>query len=164
MSQEAINEKAVVVSEIKDKISKSKSVIIVDYRGLTVSEVTNLRNQFRAAGVEYKVFKNKMVSRAADELGIKGLDQYLEGPSAFIFGYNDPVMPAKIMAEFINKAKKTEVKGGIMDNAVIDNQVVQKLAELPTKDVLITKLMWSIQGSIRNLAYALNSVKEKMEA
>ena len=164
MSEAAISAKSEIVSQIKDKLSRAKSVVIVDYRGLTVSEVTELRNNMRAAGVEYKVLKNTMMSRACEELGITGVEEHLSGPSAFCFGYDDPVSAPKIMKEFAGKVNKTEIKGGIMDNAAIDNKVVEKLASTPSKEVLLTRLMWSITGSVRSLAIGLNAVKEKMEA
>ena len=164
MSEAAINAKSEVVSQIKDKLQRAKSVVIVDYRGLTVSEGTQLRNNMRAAGVEYKVLKNTMMSRACEELGITGLEDVLSGPSAFCFGYDDPVAAPKVMKEFAEKVNKTEIKGGIMDNAAIDTKVVDKLAATPTKEVLLTRLMWSITGSVRSLAIGLNAVKEKMEA
>ena len=164
MSEAAIRAKSEIVSQIKDKLSRAKSVVIVDYRGLTVSEVTELRNNMRAAGVEYKVLKNTMMSRACEELGITGVEEHLSGPSAFCFGYDDPVSAPKIMKEFAEKVNKTEIKGGIMDNAAIDNKVVEKLASTPSKEVLLTRLMWSITGSVRSLAIGLNAVKEKMEA
>lgn len=164
MSEAAISAKSEIVSQIKDKLSRAKSVVIVDYRGLTVSEVTELRNNMRAAGVEYKVLKNTMMSRACEELGITGVEEHLSGPSAFCFGYDDPVSAPKIMKEFAEKVNKTEIKGGIMDNAAIDNKVVEKLASTPSKEVLLTRLMWPITGSVRSLAIGLNAVKEKMEA
>lgn len=164
MSEAAISAKSEIVSQIKDKLSRAKSVVIVDYRGLTVSEVTELRNNMRAAGVEYKVLKNTMMSRACEELGITGVEEHLSGPSAFCFGYDDPVSAPKIMKEFAEKVNKTEIKGGIMDNAAIDNKVVEKLASTPSKEVLLTRLMWSITGSVRSLAIGLNAVREKMEA
>ena len=164
MSEAAISAKSEIVSQIKDKLSRAKSVVIVDYRGLTVSEVTELRNNMRAAGVEYKVLKNTMMSRACEELGITGVEEHLSGPRAFCFGYDDPVSAPKIMKEFAEKVNKTEIKGGIMDNAAIDNKVVEKLASTPSKEVLLTRLMWSITGSVRSLAIGLNAVKEKMEA
>ena len=164
MSEAAISAKSEVVSQIKEKLQNAKSVVIVDYRGLTVSEVTELRNKMRAANVEYKVLKNTMMARACQELGITGLDSVLEGPSAFCFGYDDPVVAPKLMKEFAEKANKTEIKGGIMDNAAIDVSVVEKLAATPSKEVLLTRLMWSITGSVRSLAIGLNAVKEKMEA
>ena len=164
MSEAAISAKSEIVSQIKDKLSRAKSVVIVDYRGLTVSEVTELRNNMRAAGVEYKVLKNTMMSRACEELGITGVEEHLSGPSAFCFGYDDPVSAPKIMKEFSEKVNKTEIKGGIMDNAAIDTKVVEKLASTPSKEVLLTRLMWSITGSVRSHAIGLNAVKEKMEA
>lgn len=164
MSEAAISAKSEIVSQIKDRLSRAKSVVIVDYRGLTVSEVTELRNNMRAAGVEYKVLKNTMMSRACEELGITGVEEHLSGPSAFCFGYDDPVSAPKIMKEFADKVNKTEIKGGIMDNAAIDNKVVEKLASTPSKEVLLTRLMWSVTGSVRSLAIGLNAVKEKMEA
>ena len=164
MSEAAISAKSEIVSQIKDKLSRAKSVVIVDYRGLTVSEVTELRNNMRAAGVEYKVLKNTMMSRACEELGITGVEEHLSGPSAFCFGYDDPVSAPKIIKVFAEKVNKTEIKGGIMDNAAIDNKVVEKLASTPSKEVLLTRLMWSITGSVRSLAIGLNAVKEKMEA
>lgn len=164
MSEAAISAKSEIVSQIKDRLSRAKSVVIVDYRGLTVSEVTELRNNMRAAGVEYKVLKNTMMSRACEELGITGVEEHLSGPSAFCFGYDDPVSAPKIMKEFAEKVNKTEIKGGIMDNAAIDNKVVEKLASTPSKEVLLTRLMWSITGSVRSLAIGLNAVREKMEA
>lgn len=164
MSEAAINAKTALVGEIKEKLQKAKSVVIVDYRGLTVGEVTELRNQMRVAGVEYKVLKNTMVARACQELGIEGLDSYLAGPSAFCFGYEDPVTAPKVMSEFAKKANKTEIKGGILDSAGVDANLINKLAATPSKEVLLTRLMWSITGSVRSLAVGLNAVKEKMEA
>ena len=110
------------------------------------------------------MLKHNMMSRPCEELGITGVEEHLSGPSAFCFGYDDPVSAPKIMKEFAEKVNKTEIKGGIMDNAAIDNKVVEKLASTPSKEVLLTRLMWSITGSVRSLAIGLNAVKEKMEA
>ena len=153
------------VAEIKDRLTRAQSVVMFDYRGLTVDEVTALRVEMRKAGVEYIVLKNTMVERACRELNIdESVHAMLKGPSAFAFGYDDPVTAAKIYSDFANKAKKTEAKGGIMDNAAVDANVIKKLAALPTKDVLLTKILWSLKGSVRNLACALNAVKEQKEA
>ncbi len=160
MSKAAIELKSQKVEEIKDMLSRAKSVVIVDYRGLTVSEDTQLRKEFRNAGVEYKVLKNTMVSRAAADLGIKDVDGMLQGPSAFAFGYDDPVTAAKVYSDFANKAK-TEAKGGIMDNAVIDVSVIKKLSELPTRTCCLRRFSGRLKGSVRNLACALNAVKEQ---
>jgi len=156
--------KTAVINEIKEKLQRSKSVVFIDYRGLTVAEVTQLRNNCRQAGVDYKVYKNTMVSLAAKELGIEGIDKYMEGPNAFAFGYDDVVAPAKILNTFATAAKKTELKGGIMDNKIMDAKAVKALADLPSKETLIVNLMWALQGNTRKLAATLNAIKEKMEA
>ena len=108
MKEATLKAKEAEVAEIQEKLQKSQSVMFLDYRGLTVSEVTELRNKMRAAGVEYKVIKNTMMRRAAQEAGVEGLDEILEGPTAVAFGYEDPVAPAKILVDFIENAKKTE--------------------------------------------------------
>ena len=175
IKQETIDQKAAIVEEIRQKLEKAKSVVVYDYRGLTVEQVTALRTQFRSVGVEYRVLKNKAVKRAADLLGIEGLETHLAGPSAFIFGYDDPVVPAKILTEYVKKIKATEIKGGVVDGKVIDAKGVEALAELPPKEVLIAKLLGSMNapisglvtvlgGTMRKLLYALNAVKEQKEA
>ena len=107
--------KKLVVAEIKQKLENAQSVVLYDYRGLTVAEVTELRNQCRAQGVDYCVLKNTMINLAANELKIEGLDPYLKGPTAVAFGMNDAVAPAKVLTEFVKKVKKTEIKGGVVD-------------------------------------------------
>ena len=110
--------KKVVVSEISEKLKNCQSMVVVHFNGITVEEVTELRNQFRAAGVEYCVLKNTLVRRALDDMGITGLDHTLSGPSAYAFGMNDPVSPAKVVYDFINKNKddgRLSVKAGLMD-------------------------------------------------
>jgi large subunit ribosomal protein L10 len=175
MSQAIIAQKEKQVIEIKEKLEKSKSVVLYDYRGLTVEEVTGLRNEFRKAGVEYRVIKNSLMVRAVGMLGIEGMDDYLKGPSAFAFGYDDPVAPAKVLNEFIKKAKKTEIKAGIVEGKVIDAEGVKALANLPSKEVLIAQMLGSmnapitgmvsvLSGTLRKLVYALDRIKETKEA
>lgn len=172
MSTNNLEAKKVVVADIKSKMEAAQSIVLVDYRGLTVAEVTELRNQFRKAGAEYAVLKNTMVRLAAKELGIEGLDPYLNGPTAVAFGMNDPVAPAKVMTEFIKKTKKTQIKCGVVDGKVIDVAGVQALADLPPKEVLIAKLMGSLNSPIsgfvgvlsatlRSLVYAIEAVRKQ---
>lgn len=174
MSEDRIA-KEQVLSEIVEKLGKAQSVVLIDYRGLNVAEVTALRNQCRAAGVEYRVFKNTLVTKAAKELNIEGLEPYLNGPSAFAFSETDAVAPAKILSEFLKKAKKGEIKAGIVDGAVIDAAGVTTLSELPPKEVLVAKLLGTLNAPIANfvgvlsaiprgLVVALNAIKEKKEA
>ena len=175
MSEKAIQAKQQVVLEIKDKMERAQGMIFYDYRGLTVAEVTELRNNFRAAGVEYHVIKNAMLTRAAEQLQIDGLDEYLAGPTAVAFGYADPVAPAKVLVEFVKKVKKTEIKSGVLGTKVIDAKAVEDLAKLPSREQLIAQLAGtlnapitgiarSLSGIISKIAYALNAVKEQKEA
>ena len=149
--------KKVVVQEIKARFEQAQSAIFLDYRGLTVAEVTQLRNQCRAAGVEYVVLKNTMIELAVKELGIAGLDDYLKGPTAVAFGMKDPVAPAKVLAEFIRKVKKTTLKCGVVDGQVIDVAGVQALSELPPKEVLIARMMGSLNAPITNFVGVLSA-------
>ncbi len=171
----AIELKKQVVLDIKDKIERSHGIIFYDYRGLTVEEVTELRNKFREAGVEYHVIKNAMLRRAVDMLDIKGLDETLTGPTAVAFGYSDAVAPAKVLVEFVKKIKKTQIKSGILGNKTIDIAGIQSLAELPSREQLLGTLAGTLQapisgfartlsGIICKLGYALNAVKEQKQA
>ncbi|MDR2505511.1 MAG: 50S ribosomal protein L10 [Oscillospiraceae bacterium] len=152
--------KQVTVAEIKQKFKDCKSVILIDYRGVNVAQVTELRRQFRAAGVEYVVLKNSLVERATNELGIKGLAAYLKGPSAFAFGINDPVAPAKVITEYIAKTKLTVLKpkAGYLDGSVFGPEGIKALAELPPKEVLIAKMMGSLNAPITNFVGALSAI------
>lgn len=175
MKEATLQAKQAVVSDIARKLSDCKSAVLVDYRGLTVEEATNLRNLFREQNVEYRVLKNTMVRLAAKEAGIEGLDAYLSGPTAIAFGVEDAVSPAKVMSDFIKQVKKTEIKGGILGGDVMDAQGVQALADLPPREVLIAKMLGSmnapisgfvgvLSATIRSLMYAINAIGEKKSA
>ncbi|NLD59737.1 MAG: 50S ribosomal protein L10 [Clostridiales bacterium] len=153
--------KKTVVAEIREKLGRAQSVVLIDYRGLTVEEVTDLRNQFRKAGVEYAVLKNTMLTLAARDLGIRGLEDYLKGPTAVAFGYQDPVAPAKIITEYLKKNKKISVKCGMVDRKVVDQAGVTALAELPPREVLIAKLMGSMNAPITGFVGVLSGVLRK---
>jgi len=153
--------KKTVVAEIREKLGRAQSVVLIDYRGLTVEEVTDLRNQFRKAGVEYAVLKNTMLTLAARDLGIRGLEDYLKGPTAVAFGYEDPVAPAKIITEYLKKNKKISVKCGMVDRKVVDQAGVTALAELPPREVLIAKLMGSMNAPITGFVGVLSGVLRK---
>jgi len=175
LGEKAIELKKLVVLDVKDKIERSQALIFYDYRGLTVEEVTELRNKFRDADVEYRVIKNAIMRRAVDMLDIKGLDETLTGPTAVAFGYSDPAAPAKVLVEFIKKLKKTEIKSGILGRKIIGTAGIQSLAELPSKEQLLGRLAGTLQapisgfarslsGIICKLGYALNAVKEQKQA
>jgi large subunit ribosomal protein L10 len=170
-------EKQAVVAELKTKLSDVKGAVLTNYRGLTVAQDTKLRRKLRDAGVEYRVVKNTMTRIAAKEVGIIGLETYLEGPTAIAISYTDPVAPAKVISDFIkeNKLQVLEVKAGIVEGKVIDAAGVKTLASLPPREVLIAQVLAGmqspivglvnvLQGSIRNLVYVLDAVREKKES
>lgn len=169
-----IEEKAQVVAEIKEKLQSSSGVVLADYRGLTVSQATKLRAQLREAGVEYRVLKNSMVRRAAQEVGIEGLDSYLKGPTAIAFSV-DPVAPAKVLANFVKTSKNFAIKGGVIEGKVVDMAGIRILADLPSREVLLAQVLRGmqapltgmanvLQGPIRKMAYALEEVRKLKEA
>ena len=157
----AIEMKKAVVAEIKEKLVNAKSVVLIDYRGLTVAEVTELRNQCRKAGVEYAVLKNTMVNLAAKEVGIEGLEAFLKGPTAVAFGMEDAVAPAKVLTEFIKKTKKTEVKCGLLDGQILDAAGVEALAAIPSREVLIAKIMGSMMSAVSKFVYVVEAIRKK---
>ncbi|HVJ47547.1 50S ribosomal protein L10 [Desulfitobacterium sp.] len=166
--------KAQVVTEIKKKFQGATGVVITNYRGITVAQATQLRAQLRQAGVEYHVLKNTLVRRAAHEVGIEGLDSFLEGPTAVAFSA-DPVAPAKILADFAKGVKNLTIKGGVVEGKVVDSNGVKLLAELPSREVLLTQVVRGmqaplvgmvnvLQGPIRKMGYALEEVRKLKEA
>ena len=153
-----------VVSDIVKKFQDAQSVIIVNYSGLTVEQVTGLRAQFRAAGVEYVVLKNTLVRRALQELNIEGLDEVLNGPSAFAFGMNDPVSPAKIVSDFIAKKKNDspiEIKAGLLGTELMDAAQIKALADVPSREVLLARLLGSLQSSVAGFVRVLDAIAKK---
>ena len=171
------SEKQALVEELKEKLSNTKGAVLTNYRGLNVAQDTKLRRKLREAGVEYRVIKNTMMRIAAKEVGLEGLEESLEGPTAIAISFTDPVAPAKIISEFVkeNKLQALEVKAGLVEGKVIDAQGVKALASLPPREVLITKALGSmqapitglvnvLQGSIRNLVYALDAVRQQKES
>ena len=153
--------KKATVAQIKEKLTTAQSVVLVDYRGLNVAEVTELRKQFRAAGVEYAVLKNSLVGIAAKEVGIEGLDSILEGPTALAFGMTDAVAPAKIIAEFAKKNDKLKVKAGILDGAILDVAGVEKLSAIPSREVLIAKIMGSMMSAVSKFVYVVEAIRKQ---
>ena len=156
--------KAQKVDEIREKMEKAKSLVLVNYQGINVVQDTELRQILRKNNIEYKVYKNTMVTRAAEQLGIKGLDPYLEGPVSMAFGYDDETTAAKLIANFAKDAKKLEIKGGYVDGTVYDADLMNQLAKIPSKEVLIGKFLGSIKSPLSNLVYMLNAVAESKEA
>jgi len=150
-----------VVADIKQKFEKAQTVVLVDYRGLNVAEDTELRNQLRKAGVEYAVLKNTMVRLATDGMGFEEIDKHLEGPTAVAFGYEDAIAPAKILCDFAKKSKKITIKCGVCDGAYLDENAVQALANTPSREVLIAKIMGSMMSSVSKFVYALEAIRKQ---
>ena len=158
MKEAKLQAKQAAVADVVDKMQRAQSVVVLDYRGLTVAEVSDLRSKFREAGVEYKVIKNNMLKRAAEDLKIEGVEDYFKGPTAVAFGFEDPVAPAKILCKFVKDAGKTEIKGGILDGQAMDAKKVESLSKLPSKEELIAKMMGSLNAPITNFALALQAI------
>ena len=157
-----IEMKAEQVAVVQEKLQKAQSVVVFDYRGLTVAEVTELRAEMRKQGVEYLVLKNAIVERAAAADGVdEQFLSYLKGPSAFAFSYEDAVAPAKILKESVKKYKKCEIKGGLINGVVSDATAMNTLADLPSREVLIARLLGSMMSPISGLAIALDQVAKK---
>ena len=163
MSEAAIAKKETLVQAAAEKFESAASVVIVDYRGLTVEEVTNLRKQLRDAGVEMKVIKNSILSRAAKKVGLDGLDEVFTGPTAVAFSNDDVVAPAKIIDEFAKDAKALEIKGGVIEGKVSSVEQITALAILPNREGLLSMLLSVLQAPVRNVAYAVKAVAEKNE-
>ncbi len=150
-----------VVADIKEKFEKAQSAVLVDYRGLNVAEVTDLRNQLRKAGVEYAVLKNTMINLAIKDMNLDDMKAHLEGPTAVAFGYEDAVAPAKILSEFAKKNKNVTIKCGVVDGGFIDESGVQALASTPSREVLIARIMGSMMSSVSKFVYALEAIRKK---
>ena len=153
--------KKTVVAGIKEKFEKAQTVVLVDYRGLTVAEDTELRNQLRKAGVEYAVLKNTMISRAIEGMSVDEMHASLEGPTAVAFGYEDMIAPAKILSEFAKKSKKLTIKCGVCDGAYLNADGVEALASLPSKEVLIAKIMGSMMSSVSKFVYCVEAIRKQ---
>lgn len=168
-------EKVAMIATLKETMQNAKGAVLTDYRGIKVAQDTKLRRKMREAGVQYSVIKNNMASIAAKEAGIEGLDDYLKGPLAMVSSDKDPVAAAKLISEFIKENRIMEIKGGLVEGKVIDAEGVKALANLPSREVLLARLLGSmqspitgfvtvLQGNIRNLVYALDAVRQQKES
>ena len=150
-----------VVEEISAKITDAQAVVLVDHRGLTVEEDTILRKQLREAGVSYKVYKNTMMNFAFKGTDCEGLSKYLEGPSAMAVSTTDATAPARVLCKFAKNAPALEIKGGVVDGIVYDAKGIAQLADIPSKEELLSRLLGSMKSPISNLARVLNQIAEK---
>lgn len=162
-SKEVLEQKQQQVEEIKAKISSAKSLVIIDYMGLNVAEDTAFRKELRNAGVDYQVLKNRLVKRAFDDLGYTQFDDALNGPTAVAFSDKDAVAPAKIIVDNIKKLNKMKAKCGLVEGEFMDEAGVKTIAAIPSREILIAKMLGSMQSPITGLAVCLNKIAEKME-
>lgn len=151
------------IAELKEKFEKSKLVVLTDYRGINVEDVTKIRADLRKANCEYKVAKNTTLKFAAKEANVEGITELLEGPTAITFSYEDYVEPAKVLYEYAKNSEFYKIKGGIMDGKVISVDEVLKLAKLPSREMLLTQLATALLANIRNVAVVLDQVREQKE-
>lgn len=170
-------EKAQIVAQMKEELESAKGAVLVEYKGLTVADATNLRRKFLAHNVKYHVIKNTLTAIAAKELGLEGFDGFLSGPNAIAVSATDAVAPAKALKEFVEETKSEAltVKAGLLEGVVIDQAAVKDLADLPSREVLLAKVVGSmqapitgvvrcLQGNISNLVYALEAIRQQKES
>ncbi len=160
-SSKILAEKQQAVADLAEKLKAAASGVLVNYSGITVEDDTKLRAALRKAGVEYKVMKNTLTGRACDEVGFGEMKQYLEGMTALAISTDDPIAPAKILKEYADKVESFEIKAGFIDGGVIDAAKVAELASIPSKEVLIAKMLGSLQSPISGLAVALQAIVDK---
>jgi large subunit ribosomal protein L10 len=170
----SLEEKKQIVEQIKERFDRAQSVVILENRGLTVAQATDLRARLRDAGVDFKVLKNTLVKRAADETGITGLDPLLQGPTVWAFSLDDAVAAPKVLLEFTRTNDKLAVKGGILEKKIITEDGIKALAELPSREVLLAQVLGAfqsplagmanvLQGPLRKFGYALEALRKARE-
>lgn len=153
----ARSQKEQEVAELSDKLARVKGAVLTEYRGLNVSQITRLRRKLRDAGVEYRVVKNTLLRLAARQAGLAGLDPYLAGPTAVAFGYQDPVSPARVLSEFAREFKQLAIKAGVLEGKIIDREGVRFLAELPSRELLLARVLGGMKSPLAGLAVVLNA-------
>ena len=158
-----IEEKKKVVEEITNHFRESQSTVLVDYRGLDVAQLTQLRKELREANVEYKVYKNTLARRAVSQVDLDGLKETLVGPTAVAFSKEDVVAPAKILKNFAKENEALEIKGGVIEGKIATVEQIEELASLPDYNGLVSMLLSVLQAPMRNLAYATKAIADQKE-
>jgi large subunit ribosomal protein L10 len=171
-SEKVLSQKKSEVVKLSEKIKKAQSFVLTDYRGINVQDDTQLRNDLRKSNVEYKVIKNSLTRFAAEENGLNDLVPHLEGPTAIAISYTDPIAPAKILSEYSKKNENYKLKAGYVEGKVIDVEGIKALANIPSREELVAKMLGSfnapitglvnvLNGNIRGLVVALNAIAEQ---
>lgn len=161
-SNAILEQKKQIVADLAIQLKNSSAGVLVNYKGITVTDDTKMRKALREAGVRYMVVKNSLTGRACDEAGFGEIKKHLEGMTAIAIGTTDPLAPAKIIKEYADKVPTFEILAGYIDGAVIDADSVKDLAAIPSKEVLIAKFLGSIQSPLYGFAYAIKAITEKM--
>ena len=162
--KEAQKQKQLIIDEIKDKFERAESAVVIDYIGITVAQADAMRKKLREANVDYTVYKNTLVKRAIAGTEWEALGEVLEGPSGFAFSYDDATAPARVLNDSIKEYKKMEFKGGVVEGTVYGKEDMQAIANIPSREVLISKFMGSIQSPIANFARVVQQIAEQKEA
>ena len=160
-SNKILEEKKLVVESLAAKLKTAKAGVLVKYEGITVDNDTKMRAALRAANVKYAVIKNTLISKACDQTGFEALKPQLEGMNALAISFDDPIAPAKILKEYAEKIETFEIRGGLLEGAVVDAATVNELADIPSKEILVAKLLGSIQSPLYKFAYALQAIVDK---
>jgi len=160
---DVLDQKKSVVEEITERLRASQTTVVVDYRGLDVAEVTQLRKELRDAGVEYRVYKNTLARRAVADVELDELSETLVGPTAVAFSQDDVIAPAKIINNFAKEHEALEIKGGVIEGEIATIEQLKELAQLPDHDGLVSMLLSVLQAPIRNLAYATKAIADQKE-
>lgn len=160
-SAKVLTEKQQIVADLAEKLSASPAGVLVDYKGITVADDTKLRANMRKAGVEYAVVKNTLTKLAAEKAGLTGLDEVLNGTTSLAMSNGDPLIAAKLVAEFAEKSKTFKIKCGYFDGKVISAEEVMALAKIPSKEVLLAQLLGLLTSGLRGLAVGLKAVADK---
>ena len=163
MSEATIAKKAQQVTEVAEQFKNAASVVVVDYLGMTVEEATNLRAELRKAGVQFAVIKNSILTRAAKEAGLEGMEDIFKGPSAVAFSNEDVVAPAKVLADFAKKVEALEIKAGVVEGKVSSKEEIEALAKLPNREGLLSMLLSVLQAPVRNTALAIKAVADQKD-
>ena len=160
-SENILKQKEEEVSKLAEKLKEAKIILLTDYRGINVSDVTKLRADLRNTNSEYKVIKNNIIKRALDANGESGLDDLLEGPTAIVIGTEDYLEPSKVIYNFSKNNEFYKIKGGIIEGKVMTAEEIITLAKLPSRQELMAKLAGALLGNITKLAVALDAVREQ---
>ena len=160
MSEATIAVKAQQVAEVADKFKNATSAVVADVRGLTVDESTKLRAELRGEGVELRVIKNKVLTRAAEAADLSELNDLFAGPSAVAFSADDAIAPARVLKKYADDIDALEIKGGYIDGNIVSIDEINKYASLPDRDGLLSMLLSTLQAPVRNFAYAVKAVSD----